>query len=171
MLIIYGRVNKLDNIIVFILVDFLHNLLTAFWIGGQIVLLLIIIPSVKSTIEDKTLSKKLMLTIRKRISIGVYVCILGFAITGLMMTHRSPSTTHIFSFENFYSILLSFKHFLFIGMIVISLFRSRFLDVLKIKDVKKKEKINILLLIINIVLGISVLFLSSYLGVLSSLPG
>ena len=158
----------MDNILIFVLVDFLHNLFTVFWIGGQIVLLLIILPAVKNTLGKNKESKNLLRVIKNRMSIGVYICLIGFAVTGLMMTHRAPLASQIISFENNYSILLSLKHFIFIGMVAISLFRSRLIDMFKL-EMPKKEKINVLLLVVNVLLGISVLLLSSYLGVLSSI--
>ncbi len=156
------------SIIILTLISFLHELFTIIWIGGMILLVLVILPILKKQYkpdEFKIIYKK----IKNRLSIFVYISIIGLLVTGIMLTRDSTLSSGFLSFENTYSILLSIKHILFILMAIIAIFRSAVLD--KIKGMKKeiKQKSDKILLLTNVIFAIAVLFLSAYTGVLSSI--
>ena len=156
------------KLIIFALVSFFHNLFTALWIGGLIVTAISFMPSVKSVLGATPQTKKVMATFQNRQSIWVYVSIVGLILTGLLMSNRSPDFNSLFSFDNPYSIALSFKHILVLGMIGISLYRSLVMGGKSDVSSPAKERLKMGLLLINVVLGIAVLLLSGFVVALSA---
>lgn len=69
-------------------------------------------------------TKKLMDAIQKRLSMLVYVSIVGLLLTGLLQANRAAAFQGLFSFANPYSTFLTLKHILVLAMIAISLYRS-----------------------------------------------
>jgi len=69
--------------IVYALMTFLHDLFTAAWVGGLIVITITVVPSAKQALGMGWQTKKMMDTIQKRQSLLVYVSILGLIVTGL----------------------------------------------------------------------------------------
>ena len=153
------------NTIVFALVTFLHDLFTAVWIGGLITLGLTVMPSVKKVLGKGPQTKKLMDAIQKRHSVWVYVSLVGLVLTGLLQANRSPAFEGLFSFSNAYSAVLAIKHILVIAMIAIALYRSLALGS---ASTPSQEKLKAALMMLNIVLGVSILLLSGFTAVLSS---
>ena len=151
--------------ITFALITFLHDLFTAVWIGGLFTLGLTVMPSVKKTLGKGPQTKKLMDTIQKRHSVWVYVSLIGLIITGLLQSNRSPDFLGLFSFGNAYSATLAIKHILVLAMIAIALYRSLALES---TSTPAEEKLKVRLLVLNIVLGISILLLSGFTAALSS---
>ena len=151
--------------IVLALVTFLHDLFTAAWIGGLITLGLTVLPSVRKVSGKTPETKKLMDVIQKRHSVLVYVSIIGLVLTGLLQANRSPAFLGLFSFGNAYSAVLAVKHLLVLAMITITLYRSLALGK---TSTPAQEKLKAILLILNIVLGISILLLSGFTAALSS---
>lgn len=151
--------------IVFALVTFLHDLFTAVWIGGLITLGLTVMPSTKKVLGKGPQTKKLMDTIQKRHSVWVYVSLVGLVLTGLLQANRSPAFQGLFNFGNAYSAVLAVKHILALAMIAIALYRSLALGS---ASTPAEEKLKARLLVLNIILGISILLLSGFTAALSS---
>ena len=84
--------------IVFALVTFLHDLFTAVWIGGLITLGLSVIPTAKKVLGKGPQTKKFVDAIQKRLSVLVYVSIVGLLLTGLLQANRSPAFQGLFNF-------------------------------------------------------------------------
>jgi len=148
--------------IVFAIVIFLHDLFTAIWIGGLITLGVTVLPSVKKVLERGPQMKQLMDTIQKRMSVLVYVSIVGLLLTGLLQANRSPAFQGLFSLGSTYSMVLSLKHILVLAMIAVALIRSLALGARSGPPKPSQEKLKIGLLILNIALGIGVLLLSAF---------
>ncbi|MCE7743418.1 MAG: hypothetical protein GOP50_13285, partial [Candidatus Heimdallarchaeota archaeon] len=147
---------------------FLHEIVTIIWIGGLLILVLVIMPVLKKQLkpdEFQIFNKK----IRSRLSIFVYVSIVLLLVTGILLSNQSTLTSRLFSFENTYSILLSIKHILYFLMVAIAVFRGTILDRMKKMNKEVKQKLSQILLLSNVIFAVAVLFLSSYLGVLASL--
>ncbi len=165
--------------IVFALMTFMHNLFTVVWVGGLITLGVTVMPSAKKVLGMGPQTKQLMDTIQKRLSVLVYVSIVGLVLSGLLMSNRSPAFQGLFSFANTYSAALSIKHILVLAMIAIALTRSLVLgrrsgapqqggqDQAKRQQ---QEKLKAVLLIVNIVLGVIVLLLSGVCTAFSTTP-
>jgi len=151
--------------IVFALVTFLHDLLTAVWIGGLITLGLTVMPSVKKILGKGPETKKLMDAIQKRHSVLVYISMIGLVLTGLLQANRTSAFLGLFSFGNTYSAVLAVKHILVLAMIAIAIYRSL---ALAKASTPTKEKLKAALLILNIIFGVGILLLSGFTAALSS---
>lgn len=156
--------------IVFPIVVFLHDLFTAVWIGGLITLGVTVLPAARKTLGMGPQTKDLLDTIQKRLSVLVYVCIVGLILTGLLMANRSAAFQGLFSFGNTYSALLSVKHILVIAMVIVALARSLFLGRQQGAAAQKEQKFKAILLYLNIILGVVVLLLSGFCAAFSAGP-
>jgi uncharacterized membrane protein len=155
--------------IVFITVTFFHNLFTAVWIGGLITLGFNLMPSMQKVLGKGPEMKKLMESVQKRQSVFVTVSIIGLALTGLLMTQRSPAGGAFFSFSSGYAALLSVKHILYLVMIVLAVLRSVMSD-RPVKPGQPQKNTAALLMFANAGAGVLVLLLSSILAVMASVP-
>ena len=104
-----------------VLVTFLHDLFTAIWIGGLIVLGVTVLPAIK---KQKQNYKELANNIQKRLNTIVLVSIIGLWITGMLLANRSTAFTGLFSTSNTYSFAMAIKHSLVIIMTVLALVRT-----------------------------------------------
>jgi len=156
--------------IVFAVITFLHDLFTAVWIGGLITLGITVLPSAKKVLGMGPQTKKLMDAIQKRLSVLVYVSIVGLVLTGFLQANRSPAFQGLFSFGNPYSTVLTLKHILVLAMIAVALYRSLVLGRRSGPSTPSQEKLSAGLLFLNIVLGVAVLLLSGFSTALASGP-
>ena len=150
-----------------VLVTFLHDLFTAIWIGGLIVLGVTVLPAIK---KQKQQYKELANNIQKRLNTIVLVSIIGLWITGMLLANRSTAFTGFFSTSNNYSFAMAIKHSLVIIMTVLALARTG----LVVRTKKVTDTINgktwAIILVCNIILGIAVLLLSGYTATIANLP-
>ncbi len=153
--------------IVFALIVFLHDLFTAVWIGGLLTLALSVLPSVKAAMGTGPQTKALMEAIQNRLSILVYVSIIGLIVTGVLQANRVDDFNGLFKVDNDYSLVLTLKHVLVIAMIVIALTRSLGLKRLNLAA-PAKEKLSVRLLFSNLALGVGVLLLSGFSAALAT---
>jgi putative copper export protein len=156
--------------IVFALVTFLHDLFTAVWVGGLIVLGITVLPSAKMALGMGPQTKKLMDTIQKRQSVLVYISIVGLVLTGMLQANRNPAFQGFFGLGNPYSTVLTLKHILVLAMIAVALYRSMALGRTSGPPTPSQEKVSVGLLYLNSVLGIVILFLSGITVAISSGP-
>ncbi len=155
------------QIVVPVLVTVLHDLFTAIWIGGLIVLGVIVLPIIK---KQKQQTKELSKKIQKRLNIIVLVSIAGLWITGILLANRSTAFTGLFSTSNTYSFAMTVKHSLVIIMTVLALARTWLVVRTKKVAEPSMEKLGAIFLVCNIILGIAVLLLSGYTTTIASLP-
>lgn len=146
--------------IVLALVTFLHDLFTAIWIGGLITLGLTVLPSARQVLGAGPQTKKLMEAIQKRLSWFVYASILGLAVTGMLLSNRSPAFHGLFRFDSAYAVILGLKHILVAAMIAIALYRSLVLGRSGRVPTPSREKLSAGLLLLNMILGVGVLLLT-----------
>jgi len=158
------------KLIVFAIITFLHDLFTAVWVGGLITLGLTVLPSAKKVLGKGPEMKKLMDAIQKRLSVMVYVSIVGLLLTGLLQANRAQDFQGLFSFANTYSIFLSLKHVLVLAMIAITLYRSLVLGRRTGPSTPAQEKLSVKLLLLNMVLGVAVLLHSGFGAALAAVP-
>ncbi len=154
--------------IVFALVSFFHDLFTVIWMGGLIVTVISFLPALKDALGPGPQVKKVMMAFQKRQSVWVYISMVGLIATGLVMTHRSSDFEHLFGFGNAYSVALSLKHILVIGMIGITLYRTLVLGRDPAGMTQEKERLNLRLLLVNVVLAVVVLLLSGLVAAFNS---
>ena len=155
---------------VFALVTFLHDLFTAAWIGGLITLALTVLPAAKQVLGTGPQTKKLLDTIQKRLSVLVYVSIVGLVLTGMLQANRNPAFQGLFSFGNTYSTVLALKHILVAVMVGVALYRSFVLGRQTGPPTSSQERLSGFLLYLNALLGVVALLLSGISAVLISGP-
>lgn len=149
----------------FAIVTFLHDLFTAIWIGGLLVLAVTVFPSMKEVLGSTPQTKKLAAAIQKRQSVLVYVSIVGLIVTGILQARRDPSFLGLFSAGNSYSMVLTVKHLLVVAMIAIALLRSLVLG--RSPATPERERLSARLLLANVVLGVAVLLASGFTAALA----
>ncbi|MDG6223113.1 MAG: hypothetical protein IAX21_01995 [Candidatus Bathyarchaeota archaeon] len=150
-----------------VLVTFLHNLFTAIWIGGLIILATIVFPAMrKQNEQDKELSN----SIQKRLNKIVLVSIVGLWITGMLLANRSNAFTGLFSTSNRYSLALSIKHILIIIMTGLALVRTKLVVRATKPLTRATQKRGAIMIVCNIALGIAVLLLSAYTATIANMP-
>lgn len=156
------------NQITFALVTFLHDLFTAVWVGGLIALAVTVLPSARQVFGKGPETRQLMDTIQKRHSLLVYVSIIGLVLTGILQAKITPAFQGLFTFGNPYSTVLALKHILVLGMIAVALYRSLVLGRRRGPSTPAQEKLSASLLMLNAVLGVTVLLLSGFSAALSA---
>ena len=162
----------MQNLIVLGSVKFLHDLFTVMWIGGMIIMAAVILPSVKKQIGPGPEAKKLIAIMKSRLSMLTYVSMIGLLVTGLLLSESSPLFTGYLDTSTQYSLLLTMKHIIIALMVIISLVRSLGIERMKLEG-PKEQKVGAMLLLINVILGISILLISGILGaesIIASLP-
>jgi len=157
--------------LIYAAITFAHDLFTALWIGGLLTLGLTVLPVSRKVIGNKQDTVRLMDAIQSRLRWLVYASILALAVTGALLARRSPEYGTPFSFDSQASALLSLKHLLVIAMVAIALARSVLIGRKSLKRAMA-ERVKMVLLYINMLLGIAVLAVTA-LGVAatSGAPG
>ena len=153
--------------IVFGLATFFHNLFTVVWIGGLIVTVISILPSVKEALGTGPQVKKVMMAFQKRQSVWVYISMAGLILTGVMLSNRNPEFEHLFGFGNMYSVLLSIKHILVLILIGLTLYRTLVLGRAQGSLTPAKERLNIQILLVNAALVVAILFSSGLIAAIA----
>lgn len=124
-------------------------------------MVLTLVPTLKNEFGKTPQTQNLMKVITRKHRVWVYVSIVGLFITGMVLGKASGDFLGLMSFENLYSSLTAVKHILIFAMIIIAIFRSTVFGKQDIKLTPKQNKVSMLLLIINFILGLLVLLLSS----------
>ena len=150
------------DLLVLGLVKFLHDLFTATWIGGLFTLAIVVLPSIKKTMGMNPESKKLIMTIKKRLNGIVWISIIGLLVTGILLSNSSPLFSGLFSIADEYAILLTIKHIVIASMVIIVIVRGHVLTRMTNTPPQKIEKISKVLMMLNLVFGIVVLLLSGF---------
>jgi putative copper export protein len=148
-------------------VKFLHDIFTAIWIGGLILMTLVFLPIVRRELGLGPETKTLVDSIRSRLSRLVYISMLGLLVTGILLSSRSPLFVGYFSIGNEYSLILVIKHVLIGIMVILSVLRSQVIPRAKRIKPDKEQKLNAMILVMNTIMGIIVLFMSGYISALS----
>ncbi|MBE9508630.1 MAG: CopD family protein [Chloroflexi bacterium] len=156
--------------IVFAVMTFLHDLFTAVWIGGLITMGITVLPSARKVLGKGPQMKQLMDTIQKRMSVLIYVSIVGLVLTGLLLANRSPAFQGLFSFGNAYSTVLTLKHILVLAMVAVALYQDLVLGRRSGPSTPAQEKLKAGLMFLNIILGVAILLLSGFSAALASGP-
>ncbi|WP_457557177.1 CopD family protein [Candidatus Harpocratesius sp.] len=159
--------------IVFGLVSSLHDLFSAVWIGGLIIMALIVLPLLKQQMMaskkqesgSKPIVKKVnpLMVFQKRLQILVWISMIALLITGLLLS-RAAKLSPV-PVTSTYSTLLLIKHVIYGVMIAIGLLRGFLLQV-SFSDSNpnpKAQKLAYLLVYVNFGLGIITIFLSGIL--------
>ena len=152
---------NLANVLVYGLVKGLHDLATAVWIGGLIQLSFVVLPAFKNRLRESKELRPLLMDIQKRLSLLVAIGIPILVITGILESWHSKDFQGFFSFGNTYSTLLSIKHILVVAMICIAISRKA-LMARNIEKLKSKEKLSVMMVFANALIGVAVVILSGF---------
>ncbi len=141
----------------------LHLLATVTWIGGITFILFVAIPSSRQVLGAE--AGKLMGEISKRFTPLANYSIILLVATGIALTVLNEQFSGIRIFRNNWSFVLTLKHFLVFGMIVVHFYRGLVLTPKIGRTASATEKISLQKLSLklvktNFVLGVMVLLLS-----------
>ncbi len=148
------------------LIIFSHDFFTVVWVGGLAMMVLTLIPTVRQTIGKTPQAQEFMNTILRRHRIWVYVSIVGLFISGMLMAKVDPNYTGFMHFDTLYAQINSIKHILVFTMVFIAIFRSIVFGKKQATPNPKKNKMSMLLIVINFILGVLVLLLSAFMAAL-----
>jgi len=79
----------ISAIIAPILINFLHSVFTALWIGGMLTLAFTVLPAMRKVLGKSKETQALNSMIKKKLSLITYISMVGLIITGLLMSNRS----------------------------------------------------------------------------------
>ena len=150
--------------IIMTMVRFLHDVFTATWIGGLILMVLVILPGLKKNPMVKE-PKAAVQSVQKRLKVVAIISMIGLALTGMLMSNRTPGFQGLFNFSTSFGVILSIKHILMLVMVALALVRLSLNKKNEKQNSQKIERISAMVLMLNAIVGLGVLFLSAYLSV------
>ena len=162
------------SLFIFSLSHFLHLLATVVWIGGIVMILLVILPGAKTALESAPMVSKLMKQITKRFTPMANISILVLVATGIVIASHKENFSGLTDFNSPWNVVMLLKHFLVALMIIIHFYRGLILNP-KIgrlssqsndSQVARLQIFSLDLVKTNLVLGMIVLLLT---GISSSL--
>jgi uncharacterized membrane protein len=156
----------MPNILIPTIVRSFHNIFTSVWVGGMLALALSVMPSIRKEIKDPGTQGKVMDQVLVRQSRWVYIGIIVLFVSGVLMTRLSGQSNGLLDFTNTYATVLSIKHILVILMTLIAVIRSTVFRKAASSMNKGKKKVSMALLMINTLVGLAVLVLSSVTAIL-----
>jgi len=115
------------NLLILSINQFLHILATVVWIGGIVMILLVILPGAKAALESP-MQSRLMKDVAKRFTPMANISILALIVTGIVITYYEKNFTSILDFNNTWNVILFIKHLLVALMIVIHFYRGLILN-------------------------------------------
>jgi len=143
---------------------FLHNVFTATWIGGLLLMVLVILPGLKKNPNIKE-PKVAVRSVQKRLSVVAIISMVGLAATGMLMSRLLAGNRGLFNFTTPYTVTLSIKHIMMLMMVALAVVRLSLNKKNEKQNSQKIERISAMVLMLNAIVGLVVLFLSSYLSV------
>ena len=156
----------MPNILIPTIVRSFRNIFTSVWVGGMLALALSVMPSIRKEIKDPGTQGKVMDQVLVRQSRWVYIGIIVLFVSGVLMTRLSGQSNGLLDFTNTYATVLSIKHILVILMTLIAVIRSTVFRKAASSMNKGKKKVSMALLMINTLVGLAVLVLSSVTAIL-----
>jgi uncharacterized membrane protein len=153
----------MQNMIIFGLIKSLHDLFTVLWVGGILTTAISFMPAIqrsKGKASSEALSDLLGNYSHRLRNIAV-VSIIGLWITGLLLTRQSSASGGGFMrFSTPYEVLISVKHLLVFIMVIIAVVRGFFVGGNIFSFTPSQKKLSMALLLLNVILGVAVIFIS-----------
>ncbi len=115
------------NLVIISLSLFLHLLATVVWIGGIVMILLVILPGSNATLESPVKSR-LMKGITQRFIPLVNISILVLIVTGIIIAHYEKNLTGFLDFKNPWNVVMLLKYLFVALMIIIHFYRGLVLN-------------------------------------------
>ncbi len=100
---------------------FLHLVATVVWIGGLVILTLLVIPEARRTLAENPALLTLMTRLRKRFIPLSNLSLAVLIATGMFQTSGDPNYQGLLQFNNEWSVAILLKHVAVIGMVVVGL--------------------------------------------------
>lgn len=101
---------------------FFHILATVVWIGGILILTLLVIPEVNRVLVDQPALYQLLQRLRKRFSPLSNLALVILIVTGLSQMTADPNYDGLMQFNNQWSQVMLIKHVLIVAMALVGLF-------------------------------------------------
>ena len=162
------------NIVILSVCQFFHILATVVWIGGMAMILLVILPGARNSLDAKNMGE-VMKEVARRFTPMANASIVILVITGLLIGHVEKGFFGFGTWETHWKALLVLKHLVVAAMVAIHFYRGMVLQprIARLASqantsfqVPNLQKFSRRLVKINFGFGIFVLLLS---GILSSL--
>lgn len=100
---------------------FLHLVATVFWIGGLVILTVLVIPEARRTLAENPALLTLMTRLRKRFVPLSNLSLAVLVATGMFQTSGDPNYEGLLQFNNEWSVAILLKHVAVLGMVLIGL--------------------------------------------------
>lgn len=110
----------MDNIVLFSLMNWFHLMATVIWIGGVTTIFLLVHPVASKTLDPSS-AGKIMMGITKRMRSYVYLCIVLFIGTGIVMQMMDANYVGL-NLKDSWTLILLIKHFLTVIFIIIAIY-------------------------------------------------
>lgn len=154
--------------IILVTLYWLHLVATAVWIGGITFIFFIAIPSARQILGTE--AGKLMEEVSKRFTPLANYSIVLLLITGVALTGLNKQFSGIGTFGNKWGLILTLKHILVLGMVVVHFYRGLALTpkIVRTESAVKKtslQNLSMNLVKVNFGLGLLVLLLSGIISV------
>jgi putative copper export protein len=101
---------------------FFHILATVIWIGGILIITLLVIPEVNRILADQLALYQVLLRLRKRFSPISNLALVVLITTGLFQMTADPNYDGLMQFNNTWSQIMLIKHILIAVMALVGLF-------------------------------------------------
>ena len=101
---------------------FFHILATVAWIGGILIITLLVIPEVNRILADQPSLYQVLLRLRKRFSPLSNLALVVLITTGLFQMTADPNYDGLMKFNNTWSQIMLIKHILIAVMALVGLF-------------------------------------------------
>ncbi|NLC13110.1 MAG: hypothetical protein GX768_03565 [Chloroflexi bacterium] len=150
----------INQLMVMNIVRFLHTLFTVLWIGGLVLTAFVILPGIR---KNPKVSEPMVAIdgIQDRLKPFALTSMAGLVITGLLLGRSSKNFTGLMGFGTTYMTALSIKHILIVVMVILAFVRLSINKRVKVEKKPQLQKASAGVLVLNALLGIVVLFLSS----------
>jgi putative copper export protein len=139
------------------IVTFIHDLLTAVWIGGLFMMTFTLMPAARIALGKEPEMLNLIDKVKENHRKFIYIAIPGLLASGLFLGKSNPIPKGLFSFTNPYDSAMTIKLILLVTMTIIAIMRSR-----RAPKPGEGNKAGVMPIIVNLTLGLIVLLLSGY---------
>ncbi len=97
---------------------FFHLIATVIWIGGLMLLLILVLPAARHTLLENTQASAFYSRVRKGFFPLVNLSLVVLLFTGLLQMSADEHYAGVLQFTNEWSVAMLFKHAAYLGMIV-----------------------------------------------------
>jgi len=116
------------GVILLSLSHFFHLLATVVWIGGMVMILLVILPGAKAALESAPTVGRLMKDIARRFTPMANISILVLIVTGIAITYQERNFSGFLDFNHTWPAVMFLKHSFVALMIIIHFYRGLILN-------------------------------------------